>query len=312
MLNFRNSKNLVNSDYIKYFPDIKFVSVAYWPERFVILDQADDGDIFEAQEHKNSVLIHFNPQFYHFLTDNLSPIIFEHKKDKDVHFIITIDRAEIINHYSYTRFLELFLNHHGISYDLVDLSKFKNVKIANFRMYNFANSQTFDDITENIREYLEDFIVKKDVIPHRKVYLSRTKVPRHDHKVLFGDDDPNTFMFQDDERIDDEIKLEQFMRDSGFEIIIPEEIPDFIDQINLINEVKTLVSLTGSGLMNMLFMQKKQTVIELTTPLVAVSRLTMHPFYYVSAYTSDILYTSIPHHRKVDDIIVKLNKFFGT
>ena len=312
MLNFRNSKNLISSDYIKYFSDTKFVSVAYWPERFVVVDQASSETVFEVKEHKNTVLIYFNAQFYHFLTDNISTIISEHKKDKEVHFVITIDRAEIINHYSYTRFLEVFLKHHNISYDLVDLSKFGNVKIKNFRMYNLANSQTFDDITDNLREYLKDFIVEKNVIPHRKVYLSRTKVPRHDHKVLFGDDDPNIFMFQDDERIDDEIKLEQFMKDSGFEIVIPEEIPNFIDQINFMNEVETLVSLTGSGLMNMLFMQKNQKVIELTTPLVAISRLTMHPFYYISAYTSDILYTSIPHHRKVDDVIAKLNKFFRT
>lgn len=310
MLNFRNSKNLIDADYCKYIAETKYVRVEYWPERFVVLDNTPNDNVYSINDYSDkTVLIHFNSQFYHFLTDNLSVIIREHKENKNVRFIITIDKMQYLEHYSYTRFLEIFLKHRNINYTIVDLEKFYAIKINNFYYYNLANSQTMDDIYINFQEYFKDFIINKDRIPNKKVYLSRTKVPRHEHQVLFGNDDPNIFMFQDDERVDDESKLEQFMKQQGFEIVTPEDFPDFIQQLNFMYEVKTLVSLTGSGLMNLLFMQDKQTVIDLTTPLVAVSRLTLHPFYYYNSYAANQIYVSIPHHRNVDDITDKLSKY---
>ena len=54
----------------------------------------------------------------------------------------------------------------------------------------------------------------------------------------------------------------------GFEIngSKPKFSENFIDQINFFNEVKTLISVSGSGLTNALFMQKNTNLIELITP----------------------------------------------
>ena len=72
-------------------------------------------------------------------------------------------------------------------------------------------------------------------------------------------------------RMDNYKYLEDFFEKYNFEIIdnINEFYAfseNFIDQINFFNEVKTLISVSGSGLTNSLFMQKNTNLIELITP----------------------------------------------
>lgn len=78
----------------------------------------------------------------------------------------------------------------------------------------------------------------------------------------------------------------------------------------IIFKTKELISLTGSGLMNMMFMQRNQSVIELSTPLVMYGQTSLHPFYYEISHISRHNYTSIPHSRLVNEIKLGLINYW--
>jgi len=81
-------------------------------------------------------------------------------------------------------------------------------------------------------------------------------------------------------------------------------------------EVKTLVSLTSSGLTNMIFMQTGQTVVEIQAEIVLhihqeqsrqetlLQRL--HPFYQVLSYMRDHVIVSVPSNRDPNKVIETL------
>lgn len=77
---------------------------------------------------------------------------------------------------------------------------------------------------------------------YRKVYISRKLAPKR--KV-----------YNEDEVI-------QLMLTNGFEIVYAENL-SLLDQITLISETKTLVSLHGAALTNMLFLPEDSSVVEL-------------------------------------------------
>ena len=68
-------------------------------------------------------------------------------------------------------------------------------------------------------------------------------------------------------RIDDEKAIEEYFSSLGFEIVRPEDFSSLDEQIEFLHGVRTLVSLTSSGITNSTFMQPGQTVIELVTPI---------------------------------------------
>ena len=71
-----------------------------------------------------------------------------------------------------------------------------------------------------------------------------------------------------DERMDDHEALETYFADLGYEIVHSEKFSNFQQQLDYFYSVKTLVSLTGSGLTNAVFMQPGGIMFEIVTPLV--------------------------------------------
>jgi capsular polysaccharide biosynthesis protein len=53
--------------------------------------------------------------------------------------------------------------------------------------------------------------------------------------------------------------------EKGFEIVYPEDITTFKEQIELFNSCSTLVALSGSGLTSLILMQENQKVVEILT-----------------------------------------------
>ena len=122
------------------------------------------------------------------------------------------------------------------------------------------------------------YVKEKDKIPFKKVYLSRRKVWRNIEendlyqKGLKIDLNSKKSRPRTEIRIFEEEKLENFLSNYNFEILHPEEFfdKDYISQINYFYEVKTLMSVTSSGLVNQMLMQSNTNIIEISTPLMFI------------------------------------------
>ena len=108
----------------------------------------------------------------------------------------------------------------------------------------------------------------------------------------------------------------KFFIDNGVEVIYPEDIPDFADQINYFYETKTLISLTSSGIANSLFMKPGGTILEIVTPLLQAMgnpfdpnnpvdvREDIHHIYNAMAYNKNHYYLSIQNHDRQSQTII--------
>ncbi len=124
---------------------------------------------------------------------------------------------------------------------------------------------------EKTFDYVRSLFNIKNSIGTKKVYLSRKnfadRAPIKKSEIL----NPNFSKNTSDIRMLDEYILELFFRENGFEIVYPEDFETIDDQINYFSQSKILVSVTSSGLGNMIFMPKNSSILELTTSFMALS-----------------------------------------
>lgn len=98
--------------------------------------------------------------------------------------------------------------------------------------------------------------------PTRKAYLSRNG------RGLEFSNLSNGLSFNHDIRILDENVLEDYLSSRGYDVVVPEEIGTYKDQIEYFNSVKVICSVSGSGLANSIFMPPGGKVIEIATSLI--------------------------------------------
>lgn len=111
--------------------------------------------------------------------------------------------------------------------------------------------------------YLAIDIIRKDFESHivpikfRNVFISRE---RYNKAYLERIDE-----FRSQQRYyKDEKELEDFFRSEGYEIVYAEDY-ELIDQIKLFSEAKTIASVAGAGLFNLLWGNKDTKVLEIMT-----------------------------------------------
>jgi hypothetical protein len=282
----------------------------------------------EQMTHPDTkVLILVSEKFYHFFIDSL-PLIFKiHRSNPEAKIVLYLKMGD--SSPQYENFLSLLyrvLDGEGINYskiftvkdsELAPAYKFNNYVVLDNRTVNLHTVLSFSDI-----KYSTDLLIRycnpngKDSLehlnpPHRKVYMPH-------RGSLYGGDIPAEYeYYRDDSRMEDEYKLQEFFVGMGYEIFNYGVTAETIeDQINYMTEVKTLVSLTSSGLTNMIFMQTGQTVVEIQAEIVLhihqeqskqetlLQRL--HPFYQVLGFMRDHLFISVPSNRDPDKVIETL------
>ena len=276
---------------------------------------------------ETKVLVMVSEKFYHFFIDSL-PLIFKiHRSNPEARIVLYLRVGDSSPQYeSFLSLLYRVLDGEGVNYskistvrglELAPVYKFNNYVLLDNRTINLHTVLSFSDI-----KYSTDLLVRycnpngKDSLehpnpPYRKVYMPH-------RGSLYGGDIPDEYeYYKDDSRMEDEYKLQEFFMGMGYEIfnygITAETIED---QINYMTEVKTLVSLTSSGLTNMIFMQPGQTVVEIQAEIVLhihqeqsrqetlLQRL--HPFYQVLGFMRDHLFISVPSNRDPDKVIETL------
>ena len=200
--------------------------------------------------------------FYHFYMDFVGRIIDQLKTDPDIEIIIhdpMLNRENILGSYIFDSFLN-DLKKKGVKYQVHNLNDYNILEINN--VYLLSNSNAARDYASGVFDFFSDHIRNPRITPHRDIFLSRRQMGNRVYPNA-----PEWAWSNNDNRIDDHNRIEDYFKSIGYEIIIPENLNSFEEQINTFYEARTIVSTTSSGLTNSLFMQPGQTMVELVTPL---------------------------------------------
>jgi hypothetical protein len=275
------------------------------------------------------VLVSVAEEFYHFFVDTLPLILKIHRGNSGVRFVLYLQRVEYNKQYE--DFLVLLfgiLDGEGVKYtsvstvadqDFAPVYLFSNYIAIDKRTFDINDIVTMVDVkyaasVAVLYSNIEDIDPALEREPTKKVYLSRGGRGGYSGSI-----DAEYKYFQDDLRMHNESELEAFFSERGYEIIEPEtKFKTIMEQIDYMRQVKTLVSVTSSGLTNMLFMKPNQTVIEIQVEVVDnekgveldgrpefIQRL--HPFYQVLSFIGDHTFLSLPSRRDPQAVIDKID-----
>lgn len=296
---------------------IKSSSTKLFKPNLVVIDSD------EMISDKTKVIVHVQDTVYHFFIDSLTLILKIHKEHPGTKFVLYLQKAR--SNQSIDNFLELLfliLDGEGVDYtafptipgeDYAHVYKFNNYVIIDRAVVNVHEILSFIDV-----EYMADLAIKyskkymnvtESVEPFRKLYVSRSNAPSSLGPI--ADDYKD---YRDDKRMNDAWKLEEFFVSMGYDAFSPEKhFSSIMEQIVYMTEVKTLASITSSGLANMIFMKPNQTIIEVQAELVQAMRYDddtvvvptqrLHNYYSTLSFMRQHSHISIPSRRDPDKVI---------
>jgi hypothetical protein len=301
-----------------YYPGIKFIyrhNNRWFQDTLVASDKKTEplGKSFTAVSASKKVIISLNMGMFHFWYDSAGPLLRLLEENPDLEVIVDYSFLHMPADKNFYDFLLKILKDKGIKYTEIDWQTFDSIVIN-----NFYTMETFERIDDSPNVVYRNTFSYRDlsVIPDKTVYLSRRNMGPRDgsnHGMIDG------LPYYNDERIDDEPKLEKYLESLGVTIVVPEDFKSFQEQLSYFNTVKTVISLTSSGLTNSIFMQSKSTVIEFVTPLVISmfpdennpgknhGEISIHNLYNLIAYSRQHNHISVPNKtRSSDDLIAHL------
>jgi hypothetical protein len=262
------------------------------------------------------VFVYLGSSFYHFMHEDLGEFLAQYSLTPDALFIIDItgivDRDPLP---TYIQNFFKFLNKNNVDYVPVDLRVINKFNVNNlyFRDLN-AESFEINNPWPKIHEMSKQFVTTNiDVTDGKKVYLTRKNYKGRSLKTLIKGRLP----YENDDRMDDENKVEEYFISLGFDIVAPDEFKTFESQISYFSKAKMVASTTSSGLVNAAFMPTGSAVLELTTPLIAFTKVgngvteppsvgteEIHHFYHLMAARLGHRYVSIPNlNRSSEEVI---------
>lgn len=261
--------------------------------------------VFEDVSDTIKFLFLYYHNFFHIISDLLPSVLYEYRLNPHAIFIFHVpNEMERIYTDKHSSFFFDFLEKKGIKYITLCPNDDQVINLSNFYTYRENLPLIYDNLVE-LENEMNCFW--SDSNPKKKVYLSRKKIQiKKTTEKLFGQEESNNFLFNDDNRVDKEEILETFFKSLGFEIIYPEDFKSFEEQINYFSDVRLIAGVTGAGLINSLFMPKGGIVCELTTPLLLGGIESTHHYYKDISFVKNHKYLSIVNLRNasiiVDDI----------
>ena len=248
---------------------------------------------------------------YHFWHDTIGPFLYQLEKTPDALFVF-----DTVNLYEqddkFIDFLSKILIDKKINHRFIKTSEDLNIVANNF--YSQTGIDDESNAGNRVYDFVNESIKNKTVKPFRKVYASRAI----HGKRYYEDQMVDGPSFKNDNRIDDEKKLEDLFISLGFEVIIPErDFKTFQDQVNYFYEVETLVHLTGGGGTNSMFMQPGGNIIEIITSMVVQTtdseefqgkkniEEALHHFYTALSFNKDHNYVGIANPTRSVDVLIE-------
>lgn len=263
--------------------------------------------LLDVRSSTRKILLSTNIGMYNFFHTAISTIVKLHRMFPDAEFYIdaTINMLES-NNKGFVEFLSKVLDGEKISYTVLDTEKNSGIIINNFITLFVGDIDVYQKDFEIATELCRRYADVSNADPYRKVYLSRRNVAPRLMAEL-----PDGLSGKVDDRILDEPILEDFFAMNGFEIVCPEDDFESIEeQINYFNSVKTLVSITSSGITNQMFMQPGSTIVEIVTAFVGpgdspgTGQESLHLLYSPMSYILNNIYIGIPNHDKLSKTII--------
>lgn len=269
-----------------------------------------------------------NDFFYSALHEIVPYVLKLHESDPSMHVIIhrpnvfypegEKEQRDII----YKEILEFFV-HEGVNFsylgpeDPPTAYRVKNFANISKNLEPFENNKmylTHQDVKNTLNKLKSFYGIKSDKTPQKKVYLSRAhkaeeRLKRQLPVVLGGQN-----QFTDDIRMENEAVLEDFFKNRGYDILVPEHrFSTLKEQIEYFDGVSVLAGVTGSGLVNCLLMQDGQLVVEIVAELVfdsghdgASFQILNSEFYLHDSYIKEHVYLAVPSRRDPYKVIKSL------
>jgi hypothetical protein len=281
---------------------LEYSGTYYSPPVIDIVKESTDYPIYDSEENKCVVIL--SDRYYHTFMQSLGIILQEFKKNNKIHFFILNGAPPENMMQKHILFFIKVLKENNVKYTIVDLLEYKtkNQKLLIKDFYYYSYPQLTDSFVTDLYNVSAQYHF--DGKPFRKVYCSRRKTNYKTGKWITGDRDPETLKIKDDSsRVSNELALESYLESNGFEIVYPEDFESFEDQIKYFSSVKTLISPTGAGLINMCFMKDGCQVVELTIPMMVQGESTIHQHYAPIAWAKRLVYFSIPSMRSSEDVL---------
>lgn len=257
------------------------------------------------------IFVSLATQPYHFFHDCVGHFLSMYEKEPDALYIFDLSALHKRDE-KYLSFFKKTLEEKNINFVFINLTQDTVIHANKFYVQYAVNSST--NAGNNLYKFFGSCIKNKNIKPFRKIYISRSFIEERDFSTMVL---PGA-SFANDQRIDDEELLENYLKDNGFEIIVPEtSFDNFEDQINKFYEAKTVVSLTGSGLINIVWMQPRSTVVELSTPMVLPLHFadeennirhveeTIHHFFSALSFNKEHNYVAVPNKKRNTKDVIK-------
>ena len=234
---------------------------------------------YELDTDQLKILVHFSNRIYHFIVDTLSLVMKIKSLYPDIKIVLftTEPLRKVESSTFYKTLIEVF-KYLDIDYFVAEDSENDNCskvyKIKNFittdsRWFDYHRALTLLDVEAAVSCLKDLYLIKPCAEPFRKVYLKRLPADEVIGSIYTGDGS-----YSNDLRMYDEDELTDYFLANGYEIVTPEDkFATLAEQINYMSEVSDLAAISSSGLINCLFMQPGQRVIEILAEIVNIDYL---------------------------------------
>jgi hypothetical protein len=264
--------------------------------------------LVDIRSNQKKILLSANIGMYNFFYTTIPTILrlSELFNDAVIYLDVSVTKLES-NNRGFVDFMRTVLDGEDIDYQIVDPETTDGLIVNNFVTLFAGDVDVYASHIAKASRLYKKYANVEQVEPYRRVYLSRRNImPRDMHHL------PDGLSTKVDHRLLDESVLENFFSKAGFEIVCPEDDFDSMaSQIKYFNSVKTLASITSSGISNSMFMQPGGTILEIQTPFIGESdspgtgQESLHLLYGPMSYILNNIYVSIPNNDKLSKTIIE-------
>ena len=285
------------------------------------------------------VIFPYKPEFYHFF-EVLASIVaeLETTKRSPKEWVAYLLIPKIWTSEWYRDFVDLFItrvfDHYGVKIKAFYLPVtrgenggtvspviIRNAEVVYATWENF-NISSYMALRKFIRSWPEIQEKKKGKVAYiQRKSKSENNIPDLRELELFKNSPdyikyPETFprISKEHEVVN---SLKRILQGKGrdMEVVSSEDFVSISEQIKYYSTVDVVIAPTGSGFMNMIFMEDTATVVELVSPLVTRYNFRGEEYlkqeydniYSIQAFISNLNYMGIPHFRDPEDLINKLD-----
>lgn len=264
------------------------------PEEIAYSEDMKDQNILDLTGDKKKAIAFIDNVFFPFLFQNLSTIILFYSKiqNRNIKLYVYLSRELIVEEDAdwkkLKEFFITYLEDIGVEFEFLEKTSFDIIKIDNMCILSdYFFPLGVASLGARARKYARN----PEVVPFRKAFVARKK--------------------ELDQRIDSDEQIQKFFKESGFEVVYPEDFNTFLDQIKYFNECKVIAGISGSGLLNCIFMKPGGTVIELVSlfrPNGKNYPVEIHHYYIILANMMKHLYFSVSNLSEKSDGIMNNKK----